>query len=144
MRERSAGEKLELLELRSELPELKRIVPWVDALAARYSISEKTVFDIQLCLEEGISNVTRHGYAGETDGLIRVEFQRGHDSLVFIIEDKAPQFQPSDAGVPVPASLEELKPGGLGIPLMRQFAQNVKWEPLDQGNRLTLEFALQK
>ena len=109
-----------------------------------YAIPEKSVFDIQLCLEEGISNVIRHGYAGDAGRPICVEFRPDRDALVFTIEDVAPHFQPSAASAPAPASLEEFKPGGLGIPLMRQFAQRVTWEPLAIGNRLTLEFAQRK
>jgi anti-sigma regulatory factor (Ser/Thr protein kinase) len=135
----TASEKLEMLELRSRLSELARVVPWIDVLAARYAIPESSVFDIQLCLEEGISNIVRHGYA-DADGTIRVEFRYDGDALLFTIEDDAPHFQPSAAAAPAPASLEELKPGGLGIPLMRQFAKRVTWEPLAKGNRLTLEF----
>jgi anti-sigma regulatory factor (Ser/Thr protein kinase) len=135
------GADLERLELRSELGELVRVLPWVKALADRYAISEKTSYAINLCLEEALSNVVRHGYKGDVRHKIVVEFWSLEGELVFTIEDTAPHFRPAESPVTLPASLEELTPGGLGIPLIRRFADRVEWEPLQRGNRLTLTFA---
>jgi serine/threonine-protein kinase RsbW len=135
-------EMQERLELRSELAELARVVPWVEALAGRYTIPKNTTFAINLCLEESISNVVRHGYKSNPGQTIVVDFRTSAGELIFIIEDKAPHFQPADMGIPMPQSLETMTPGGLGIPLMRRFADRVEWEPLSDGNRLTLVFLL--
>lgn len=133
--------RLERLVLRSDLAELSRVLPWVEAIAVRYALSAKTVFAIDLCLEEALSNIVRHGYASQAGRPIVVEFRHDEAELVFTVEDEAPHFCPPIAAISAPASLEELTPGGLGIPLMRRFAERVEWEPLAIGNRLTLAFA---
>ena len=135
-----AGEDLERLVLRSEISQLAHVLPWVEALAARYALPEKTSYVINLCLEEALSNIVRHGYKGDAGYEIIVEFRSGEGKLVFIIEDTAPHFQPTESAMAQPTSLEELIPGGMGIPLMRRFADRVEWEPLPMGNRLTLTF----
>jgi len=132
----------ERLELCSDLAELARVAPWVETLATRYQIPAKTTFAINLCLEEALSNVVRHGYKNIPGHPILVDFRSSPGELVFIIEDHAPHFQPADMGIPLPQSLEEMTPGGLGIPLMRRFANRVEWEPLTSGNRITLVFFL--
>ena len=132
---------VERLALRGEIAELARVPPWVDALAARYAFPEKSVFAIDLCLEEALSNIMRHGYAGIAEGSILIGFREDANELVFTLEDEAPHFRPSDAPTHTPESLEELTPGGLGILLMNRFANRVEWEPLLHGNRLTLAFA---
>jgi anti-sigma regulatory factor (Ser/Thr protein kinase) len=138
---KEAGEDLQQLVLRSELCELARVLPWVEALAGRYAFSEKTSYVINLCLEEAISNVVRHGYKGDARHEIVVEFRSSEGELVFTVEDTAPHFRPAESQVTQPASLEELTPGGLGIPLMQRFTDRLEWEPLQSGNRLTLVFA---
>ena len=130
----------ESLELRSSLAELGLVLPWVEKLASRYTFGERLVFAINLCLEEALSNIIRHGYQGDKTHPIRVTYQRDAHEMRFVIEDEAPHFRPSDYGAWAPTSLEELTPGGLGIPLMRRFSNRVEWEPLPIGNRLTLAF----
>lgn len=136
------------LVLRSRIEDLGQVWPWVEALAAQYSVSEQTRFAIHLCLEEALSNIVNHGYAGEDDRPITVECKPSDaDELVFIVEDEAPCFDPfaySQLGLlPAPVSIEEIEPGGQGIRLMRRFANRFAWEPIPNGNRLTLAFALQ-
>lgn len=131
----------ERLELRGELAELGRVSPWVKKLAGRYSIPEKTAFAIDLCLEEALSNIVRHGYSGMESRPITVEFRIDGGSLTFTIKDEAPHFPPPEHSASMPESLDQFEPGGLGIPLMRRFADRVEWEPLPNGNRLTLQFA---
>jgi anti-sigma regulatory factor (Ser/Thr protein kinase) len=104
-------------------------------------MAEQRVQVINLCLEEALSNVIRHGYEGDAHREIVVQFRSDEDELVFTIEDTAPHFRPAEMPMTQPKSLEELTPGGLGIPLMRRFADRVEWEPLPIGNRLTLAFA---
>jgi anti-sigma regulatory factor (Ser/Thr protein kinase) len=143
METRALLEMLERLELRSDLAELARVAPWVETLAGRYAIPEKTAFAINLCMEEALSNIVRHGYKGTCEQSIVIDFRISAGELIFVIEDRAPHFQPADMGIPLPDSLEEMTPGGLGIPLMRRFANRVEWEPLPDGNRLSLVFLFQ-
>ena len=142
------------LTLTSQLADLALVWPWVEALAAHYAIPAETQFAIQLCLEEALSNIVRHGYGGQAGQPIAVTClpscpeNENPAELVFTIEDHAPPFDPfadSAAGrTPAPASIAELEPGGQGIRLMRKFASHAAWEPLPGGNRLTLAFAIQQ
>ena len=140
MAEAPAQKSLERITLGSELAELSRVASWVEALATRYAIPEKTAFAINLCLEEALSNTIRHGYKSLPGKTAVVCFHREAGELLFTIEDEAPHFNPPNSTVPAPRSLEELTPGGLGIPLIRRFADRVEWQPLAKGNRLTLGF----
>jgi anti-sigma regulatory factor (Ser/Thr protein kinase) len=130
------------LSLKSRLAELTLVRPWVERLAAEHGTSEEKVFAINICLEEALSNVIRHGYKGEPDHSLTVDFSASADGgLVFTIEDSAPLFNAcAFRERPAPASPDEIKPGGQGIPLMRKFAGSLRWEPLPHGNRLTFGF----
>lgn len=144
------------LTLKSQLEDLTLVWPWVEALAARYSISADTQFAIQLCLEEALSNIVRHGYRGQPNQSITIACTvecapAGVDNgdagkIVFTVEDHAPPFDPlapSAATAPARAvNSQELLPGGQGIRLMRKFANRLAYQPLPSGNRLTLAFAI--
>jgi anti-sigma regulatory factor (Ser/Thr protein kinase) len=67
MSEQNKNPECESLTLRSELVEVARVPPWVEKLAARHALPERTQFAMDLCLEEAISNVIRHGYSGESN-----------------------------------------------------------------------------
>jgi anti-sigma regulatory factor (Ser/Thr protein kinase) len=129
------------LTLKSQPEELSRVRTWVDTLVADYAIPEETHFAINLCLEEALSNIMRHGYCGQPDHPITIDFTSTGTSLTFVIEDQAPHFIPAEPTKARPvASIEEFRPGGLGLQLMRRFAGTLRWEPLPHGNRLAIGF----
>ena len=131
------------LVLRSRLEDLGLVVPWLDGLSVAYAIPGHTRFGIDLCLEEALSNIIRHGYTGEPNHVVTIDFsQSDMTGLTFTIVDNAPHFTPEEQVEPkrMPTSIEEVKPGGLGIHLMKKFATTLFCERLPNGNRLTLGF----
>lgn len=132
----------EHLTLRSRISELARIPSWIEHLASLHAIPKKTQFAMNLCLEEVLSNIMRHGYAGLTDRPIDIEFTMAQSGLfVLAIDDEAPLFNPLEAPVPLMAStIRDLQVGGQGIHLLRQFADDLKYEATPSGNRLSIGF----
>ena len=133
------------LTLQGQLDELARLWPWVEALAAEYNLPADTQFAIQLCLEEALSNIVRHG---QSDQPITVDYSTsaGNRELLFTLEDHGPAFNPlalsAAEETPAPASIDQLQVGGRGIPLMRKFAGSLAYQRLPGGNRLTIGFTL--
>jgi len=132
------------LTLHSQLGDLALLWPWVETLAATYAIPADTLFAMQLCLEEALSNVIRHGYRDRPDETLTVDcVPDGNNQLVLTVEDQAPPFDPLAAPeAEDPSSIEELKPGGRGIRLLRKFAGSLAYRRLPGGNRLTMRFAI--
>src|SRR5579871_1361717 len=143
MTQSETGRIQDRIVLRSELSEMSRIFPWIEALASEYEIVESIQFAINLCLEEAVSNVIRHGYANQTGRFIAVHFTvSGAGNLVFTIDDDAPPFNPLEAP-PLPLFDEqgETRIGGHGVRLIREFADTLKYEPTSTGNRLHIGFS---
>jgi len=131
-------------ELDSQLTELSRVQPWIEALADRYGFSEDARFAMQLCVEEALANVVLHGYRSEAGHPIVMRASLSEGTLVFAIDDKASPFAPTEPAPPngatKPASLESIEPGGNGIRLLHRFAGSLRYERLPDGNRLTIGF----
>jgi serine/threonine-protein kinase RsbW len=133
----------ERLNLRSRMSDLTQLHPWIERLAARHSIPASTKFAMNLCLEEVLSNIIRHGYSGTPDHSIAIQFANPRkDYFVIVVEDEAPPFNPADAPeLPALRSLEEIQLGGHGIRLLRRFADALEYQATPTGNRLSIGFA---
>lgn len=131
------------LNLQSRISDLARVRPWIECLASKYSIPDRTQFAMNLCLEEVLSNIIRHGYGGQPGQSIAVHFTAEQNGqFVFIVEDEAPPFDPVGSPVlPALNSLDEAQIGGQGIRLLRQFAGALEYQRTPGGNRLTIGFA---
>ena len=134
---------MESLTLRSRLAEMAQLPGWIETLASRHAIPDRTQFAMNLCLEEVLSNIIRHGYSGQPDGVITITFEQPReDYYVFDVEDEAPPFNPVDAPEPpAAASLDELPLGGQGIRLLRGFADSLEHRATEKGNRLSIGFS---
>lgn len=133
----------EQLTLRSQIEELALVPPWIERLASEYSIPDETQFAMNLCLEEVLSNIIRHGCANRPDHSITVRYSSREDkSSLLVVDDDAPQFNPLAAEeLPVKDTLEGTRIGGLGIRLLRNFATQLNYEKRPAGNRLIMGFS---
>lgn len=134
----SAGDEL---CLRSHLSDIAQVPAWIEDLASRHAIPENVEYAINLCLEEAVSNIIRHGYGtGKTDGSVTLRFMAPKpDSFVFVVEDQAQPFNPLD--VPAPDPQGKMGVGGHGIHFIRQFADGIEYERTPGGNRLRMRFS---
>lgn len=132
----------ELLVLESKLSEIARVPPWLESLAALHAIPSRTQFAMDLCLEEVLSNIIRHGYGGESSHEIAIRYQTQRNGFfTFVVEDHASLFNPLTVpSPPVPRALEDISGGGQGIHLLRQSADTIEYEPMPNGNRLIIGF----
>ncbi len=139
-------EEQDCLHLDSNLTEIRRAWPWAESLADKYRLSPETRYAIHLCLEEALANIVLHGYRNEAGHPIVVRSCVAGGCLFFEIDDEAPPFAPTAAqsspAAPDHVSLESIRPGGNGIPLLRRFAGSLDYAPLPNGNRLILGFPL--
>jgi len=131
------------IAVQADLSEIARIAAWSEAFAAACNLPPRTLFAIQLCLEEQVSNIIRHGLPEAAAAAIRLALERAGDTVVATVEDHGAAFNPLNAAAPEkPRSIDDAQVGGLGIHLLRKFATAVDYERRGDINRLTLRFAL--
>jgi serine/threonine-protein kinase RsbW len=131
------------LALQSRLSEIAQVPAWTEDLASRYAIPGDVQFAMDLCLEEVLSNIIRHGYAGAQDRPVIVNFTKPREGyFVIVVDDEAPYFNPLDAPeLPMVSPAEQTRIGGQGIRLVRQFANALDYESTPTGNRLRIGFS---
>jgi anti-sigma regulatory factor (Ser/Thr protein kinase) len=136
------------LTVRGTLDDLVQIGAWVDDFVQRWSLPASTAFAIQLCCEEVVSNIVRHGLeqrvsvANNEEG-VNLYLDHGSRAVILRIDDQAEAFDPLSVDSPLyPQSVAEASVGGLGIHLVRKFAQDVRYERHGQTNSLTMRFDL--
>ena len=129
------------LRLKSHLSELTRVSAWLKVLSSSLHVPHATLYAIDLCLEEALSNIIRHGYAGLEGTIVVRHLSIREGELLLMVEDAASPFDPRVAERPLARGLDDVTVGGFGLELIRRFATTVEYERVGTGNRLTLGFS---
>jgi serine/threonine-protein kinase RsbW len=126
--------------LRKSMEELPRLVQWIEAWTERNAAPDLALA-IALSVEEAVANIVMYSPTQDDELEITVEMERRGRLLTARIEDNGCQFDPTEvAPASLAASIEDAKVGGLGIHLMRSFADEMQYEHRDGRNRLILRF----
>lgn len=99
--------------------------------------------ELTLAVDEACANAVRHAYHARGPGELRLWIEREEDggAVTVTIEDDGETAKPSalELGMPGASTAEDLKPGGLGVPLMRRVFDEVRFAPCgEEGNRVVL------
>ena len=92
--------------------------------------SEHVCSQVGLALDEALTNVIRHGYDDSPDGTIEIQFAREGSIIEVTVEDQARQV-PIETIVSRP--LEDVRPGGLGVHLIRNAMDEAVWSHRAEG-----------
>jgi len=111
----------------------------VSSVAQRLGFDEMACSQIALAVDEALCNVIRHGYDRAVDRPIWLSLwpvEEGKGGLPIVIEDEAKQV---DLDAIKSRKLEDVRPGGLGVHIIREVMDEVKYERREgAGMRLTL------
>ena len=113
----------------------------ISAAADRGGLEEPERDKLVLATDEAMSNVIRHGYGGRTDSPIAVTLSKinenGRAGIQVVIEDESGTVDVSRIRR---RSLDEVRPGGLGVNIIYDSIDEVDYAPRpgDVGLRLTL------
>ena len=100
----------------------------LDAFCQAEQLPQDTAWRLRVTLDEIVANIVSHGATGAA-GAIDVWFQRDGDMVEVRVADDGVPFDPlRQPGAAVTAPLEELRPGGLGIVLVKGLMDEVRYE----------------
>jgi anti-sigma regulatory factor (Ser/Thr protein kinase) len=128
------------LQLKNDLAELERLNEAVTDFGAAAGLPEKILFDINLALEEIVTNVISYGYGDSADHRIGIRLRLRQEELTAEVEDDGRPFNPLESPEPDFAKpLEERPIGGLGIHLVRKVMSGLEYRREGGKNLLVMK-----
>lgn len=111
----------------------------VESAAVRMGLSAQEAGQIVLAVDEAVSNVIRHGYEQEPNHPIWLRItparRNGQAGVQVVVEDETEGVELSRIkGRP----LEEVRPGGLGVSIIRAAMDEVSYQHRDDGPGIRL------
>jgi serine/threonine-protein kinase RsbW len=122
------------LEISSKTELLTEVRKFVTDAAKGFGFPDDDISNIELAVDEACTNIIKHAYRYRPDGKIRItiSLSRTNDRLkkfVIRILDHGVAFDSSKYTVPdMQEYFKRLKPGGLGIVLMRKLMDEVEYD----------------
>ena len=118
------------------LSTIRSLSQMVEDFGDAHELPDSKIYMINLALDELITNAVTYGLSAK----VEVSLEVTDAVLSLTIVDSGPRFDPTELQEPdVLSPLEERAVGGLGVHLVKTFADRVTYEFTGGKNRLTLE-----
>lgn len=127
------------LTVRGRYDCIPTITTFVAEAASAAGLNEDESFHCRMAVDEACTNIIEHAYGGEDKGAIEVKCLIEPGVCSIQIVDRGKSFDPE--AVPPPSfgeKLDEIRPGGIGLHLMRQMMSLVRFEFEADRNILTM------
>ena len=106
---------------------------------AEQQVSFEAMYLVSLAIEELVTNCIKYGYRDSNNHTIDFLLSVSEGTLRLDVIDDGSPFNPLDAPRPDLSLPPEKRPlGGLGLHLLRELADDMRYERRDGTNRLTL------
>lgn len=117
------------LKVPSQTDNLELIREFVSRVAAKVGFDSEDVNKIELAIDEACTNVIKHAYEKNSRQPIDIAIKLDYDKLTIIVTDQGRGFNVDDIKTPdMKEYLAEMRVGGLGIFLMKNLMDEVKFD----------------
>ncbi|OOC42066.1 anti-sigma regulatory factor [Thermosipho sp. 1074] len=119
---------------RSENIKIARSV--IQNFLAQKGIKEQDIFDTELAVNEAIANVIEHTYKFQRDKTIIMTLKWLEPNILEVyLRDFGEKVDPAKVK---PRKLEEIRPGGLGVYIIKKIFNKMEFKDVENGNLLYL------
>jgi serine/threonine-protein kinase RsbW len=126
------------LRVKAEIENVPVVAKFLEEAMLYYGVDEALIFDVNVAVDEACTNIIQHAYPAEK-GPIDISCNKTESKLAVIIKDYGKPFDQTSLPDPdVTAGLEERRPGGLGVYLMRKLMDELCYEYKDGCETLTM------
>ncbi len=120
-------------------PPLEALSHALESVRKRDHWSSTTLSRVNLVLEEILQNIFEHG---EQAGPVRVWVSSRTDSIELLIQAPGQGFDPRAGAAPdLEQPLETLRPGGIGLHLVRELCSSIDISQLSDAHQLVLRLS---
>ena len=129
------------IEITSQPDELAKFIGLVDTFCDAQTIEDGIRFKLHMVIEELASNTINYGYRDVDDGWLRLALRLVDGTIIVTLEDGADQFDITvhDVEPDRDAELEDRQVGGLGIFLVKEMTDAIRYQREGRTNRVILE-----
>ena len=119
---------------------MHEVVAYVEEILDQIDCDMKTSMRMAISVEEIFINIARYGYPGNAEGYARITLTLDDDGMLSVsFADAGVPFNPLEHEDPdITLSAEERGIGGLGIFMVRKWADDVLYTYTEGENRLTI------
>lgn len=135
---------VEKFQISNSLAGLDTLRVNLERIGLAWGLSEKQLFEVNFLIEEICANCIEHTEPDAID-FIGLSLSLENATLLITITDHGPQFDPTkttDPDVHLPA--EKRKVGGLGLYLVKHFADKISYARTDNTNTVYIEKQIKK
>ncbi|NDJ62892.1 MAG: SpoIIE family protein phosphatase [Chloroflexi bacterium] len=137
-----SADTLGTLRVDATIANLRVIASFIQSIGQNLQLAEKSLFQIELAVEEAATNIVKHGYTGREPGEILLKVAINDDTLMLTLGDWGITFDPNTATpFDVDAPIATRNAGGMGIHFIKTLMDSVTYQPASapgEPNRLIL------
>jgi len=117
------------IEIKNDLDEIAQVTEAIKQFSAQSDLTQDVDYALQLVAEEMLSNIILHGFPQGGLHNIIIDLEVKSDEVCLLLKDDGIQFNLLEHTVQnKPASLDEIKIGGLGILLVRDNVDEISYK----------------
>ncbi|MCF8239935.1 MAG: ATP-binding protein [Melioribacteraceae bacterium] len=126
-------------QLKNDLDELNKLAAKLEEIGEKLSLPQKVQFDVNLSLDELITNIISYSFKDEKEHLIDFVVELEDNKLIITVTDDGNEFDPFAKPDPnLDTSVEEKHIGGLGIFFIKQKMTEYSYKRNNKKNIVTL------
>lgn len=132
------------IKLKNQVGELERVAQFIEEISEELGLSMELQMNLNLVMEEMVSNVIFYAYPEGTDAEIELMVEDDGKELTFVLSDQGRAFDPTlkeDADIDVNPIDREI--GGMGILIVKNIMNQVTYQRLEGKNLLTMKKEIQ-
>lgn len=127
------------IELVNQLEQLTKLAEAIETFGEDNNLPMNVVFDINLSLDELVTNIVLYGYNDKNTHKIEVLLEKERDSVKITLIDDGREFDPTKKEKPnLDLEVEDKGIGGLGIHFVKTKMNEMTYKREENKNILTL------
>jgi anti-sigma regulatory factor (Ser/Thr protein kinase) len=128
-----------VISINNQLTQLEVLANALEILSEEWELPMNISLNLNLVLEELITNTIFYGYEDQNEHFIQIEISFENQVITMQIEDDGKEFNPLLMAEPdIELSVQDREIGGLGIHFVRKLMDEVTYNRTNNKNILTL------
>jgi anti-sigma regulatory factor (Ser/Thr protein kinase) len=133
------NKKIKHFVVENQIGELSALAEGIDDLAEKWDLSQALAMNINLVIEEALSNIIFYAFTDNDKHEIKISVSLNNNMLIIKITDNGIPFNPLEQQQPdINLPAEDRPVGGLGIFLISQIMDEMHYDRQKNHNILTL------